>query len=219
MYTIDFDSLDKYADLSISSSIKDHINDSTIIVCIGTDRCIADCLGPLVGHILKERNFPLLVLGCLDDPIHALNLEAKLNNINILYKNRTIIGIDACLGETNDIGKIFVRNSPISPGRGIGRQLPHVGDISILGVVDNSHETEPLSARNIRLGFIMNMAKTIARSIELAYKPNNILKIQNEWWNSFKISLTVFSVYNCTIVIHNYNFIIIVYRINKSIFI
>lgn len=160
--------LNKHADLNISSSIKKYIDDSTIIACIGTDKCIGDCLGPLVGSILKERNFPLLVFGSLNDPIHALNIEDKLSEINKLYKNRTIIGIDACLGEPEDIGKIVVRNTPIFPGKGIGRDLPSIGNISIVGIVHNCNDSQALSARNIRLNFIMDMAKKIASSLELA---------------------------------------------------
>lgn len=160
--------LNKHADLNLSSSIKKYIDDSTIITCIGTDKCIGDCLGPLVGSILKERNFPLIVLGSLDNPIHALNIKSNLYEINKLYSNRTIIGIDACLGETTDIGKIIIRNTPIFPGKGIGRDLPCIGDVSIVGVVHNCNDPQPLSNRNIRLNFIMNMAKKIASSLELA---------------------------------------------------
>lgn len=39
----------------IAEGIKDFIKDNTAIVCIGTDKCIGDCLGPLVGTILEEN--------------------------------------------------------------------------------------------------------------------------------------------------------------------
>ena len=74
-----------------------YINPNSIIVCIGTDKCVGDCLGPLVGTFLEEHNFPLPVYGTLKDPIHALNLDKKLEEINKLHPNACIIGIDACI--------------------------------------------------------------------------------------------------------------------------
>ena len=65
----------------ISNFLKDHIDEKTIIVCIGTDKCIGDCLGPLVGTLLREKFFPLKVFGTLDSPIHALNLDKKITEI------------------------------------------------------------------------------------------------------------------------------------------
>lgn len=62
-----------------------YINPNSIIVCIGTDKCVGDCLGPLVGTFLEEHNFPLPVYGTLKDPIHALNLDKKLEEINKLH--------------------------------------------------------------------------------------------------------------------------------------
>ena len=67
----------------IAYFIKDYIDDNTIIVCIGTDRCIGDCLGPIVGTLLRGKCFPLQIYGTIDEPIHALNIDKKLNEIKI----------------------------------------------------------------------------------------------------------------------------------------
>ncbi len=64
------DSLGYY---TLSNFLKDELNANTIIVCIGTDRCIGDCLGPLIGSMLEEKFFPLPVYGTIANPIHALN--------------------------------------------------------------------------------------------------------------------------------------------------
>ncbi|MDD7681631.1 MAG: DUF1256 domain-containing protein, partial [Clostridium sp.] len=37
------------ASMEIAEFLKKYIKPQTIIVCIGTDKCIGDCLGPLVG--------------------------------------------------------------------------------------------------------------------------------------------------------------------------
>ena len=145
------------------NEIKEHNNTNSIIVCIGTDKCIGDCLGPLVGTILKEDNFPLPVYGTLSEPIHALNIDERLNEIKKLHPNAHIIGIDACLGNEEDIGDIRVRNHAISPGKGIGKELPEVGETSIIGIVDTSEYSDLFFSRSIRLSFVMDMAKSISK--------------------------------------------------------
>ncbi|MEG0774454.1 spore protease YyaC [Clostridium sp.] len=154
---------------NLANFIKDHLNENTIIVCIGTDRCIGDCLGPLVGTYLSEKFFPLPVYGTISDPIHALNLESKLTEIKSIHPTSKIIGIDACLGPYSSIGEIQVRNYPINPGKGVGKILPPVGDISIIGIVDSSDDDEPFTTRNIRLNLIVQLSKVITHSLMHAY--------------------------------------------------
>lgn len=147
----------------LANEIKEYINANSIIVCIGTDKCIGDCLGPLAGTILKEDNFPLPVYGTLSEPIHALNIDERLNEIKKLHPNAHIIGIDACLGNEEDIGDIRVRNHAISPGKGVGKELPEVGETSIIGIVDTSEYSDLFFSRSIRLSFVMDMAKSISK--------------------------------------------------------
>lgn len=157
----------------IANSIKDYIKKDTVIVCIGTDKCIGDCLGPMVGTFLKERNFPLPVYGTIKFPIHALNLSEKLDKIKKLHPTSIILGIDACLGDYKSIGEIHTRDYPIHPGKGVGKSLPSVGVASIVGVVDSSENAEFFTSRSIRLNFIMEMASTISKAIIKSY--NNFI--------------------------------------------
>lgn len=157
--------------------IKDYIDNNTIIVCIGTDRCIGDCLGPLVGTFLQYRNFPLPVYGSVSEPIHALNLEKRIQEIKTLHPKANIIGIDACLGDSDCIGEIQGRNYPIHPGKGVGKSLPDVGESSIIGIVDSSDNNELFTNRTIRLNLIMEMSKVITDSlIHAIYLTNNRFK-------------------------------------------
>lgn len=153
--------------------IKDYINKDTVIVCIGTDKCIGDCLGPLVGSILTENFFPLPVYGTLSSPIHALNINERLDEISARHPNASIIGVDACLGDEGDIGNIRIRDYAIRPGKGVGKELPEVGIASVIGIVDSSDSSELFFSRSIRLSFIMNMAKTISRVFIEAYNLNH----------------------------------------------
>lgn len=153
----------------IAYFLKDYIDDSSIIVCIGTDRCIGDCLGPLVGTLLKTQKFPLKVYGTISEPIHALNIDKKLQEIKKIHPSSNIIGIDACLGDSKNIGEIQARDYPIHPGKGVGKFLPEVGESSIIGIVDSSDNNELFTNRNIRLDLIIGMAKVITHSLIHSY--------------------------------------------------
>lgn len=157
---------------NLALQIKNYITKDTVIVCIGTDKCIGDCLGPLVGSILTENFFPLPVYGTLSAPIHALNIDERLDEIYSNHPNASIIGVDACLGDTEDIGEIRIRDYAIRPGKGVGKELPEVGVASVIGIVDSSDNSEFFFSRSIRLSFIMNMAKIISRIFIDAYNLN-----------------------------------------------
>ena len=156
-----------YYDIAVF--IKDYISENTIIVCIGTDKCIGDCLGPLVGTFLKESFFPLPVYGTIDSPIHALNIDKRISEIEKLHPNACIIGIDACLGDAKSIGEIHTRDYPIHPGKGVGKSLPEVGTASIIGIIDSSDNSEFFTSRSIRLCLVMEMSKVITHGLTHAY--------------------------------------------------
>lgn len=149
----------------IACFLKDYIDNNTIIVCIGTDRCIGDCLGPLVGTILTSKHFPLPVYGTLKDPIHALNIETKLKYLKEKHPLESIIGIDACLGEAGSVGDIQARDYPIHPGKGVGKSLPQIGTASIIGIVDSNLSSNLFTSNTIRLSFISDMAHVIVYSL------------------------------------------------------
>jgi len=161
---------DKNAVLNLSRYINRFFTDKTIFVCIGTDKCIGDCLGPLVGTLLLKSSFKYPVIGTLESPAHAINLDSVIKDIQKKYKDPFIIAIDACLGHSDFIGDIQVKLGPVHPGKGVGKALPHIGDISIVGVVDSIDVSDIFSIRSIRLNLIMKMAETISSSIIEASK-------------------------------------------------
>lgn len=154
----------------LSDSLVKFMNEKMIIICIGTDKCIGDCLGPLVGTFLTKNKFPYPVIGTLEKPAHAINLDFILREINSKYKDNFFIAIDACLGYENCIGDIQIKSGPVHPGKGVGKTLPQVGDISIVGVVDTIDNSDLFSIKNIRLNFIMTMAEVISESLIQASK-------------------------------------------------
>lgn len=163
----------------ILNNFKNSGKEEIIIVCIGTDKCIGDCVAPLVGTFVSEESKNIKLYGTLDNPIHALNIDEKLNEISKRHPNAFVIGIDACLGSSEDVGEIRVRDYAISPGKGVGKKLTNVGDMSIIGIVDSSENSELFFSRSIRLSFIWNMAKTISDIIKNTYNELEKLKLNN----------------------------------------
>lgn len=153
---------------TLSQAIKERMSEKAVIICIGTDRCIGDALGPLVGTMLKNKNFRFPVYGTLDEPIHAVNLKESIKRIKNNHPDRFFIAVDACLGNENSIGTIHIKRGPIFPGKGVGKRLPGVGKISIVGIVDQINNDDCFSIHNIRLNLVMKMAETIVDAFMLA---------------------------------------------------
>jgi len=149
--------------LEMIKYVKDfiNVNDEVVIVNIGTDLILADSLFPIVGTMLEENNCPIKVYGTINNPIHALNLNDKLEEIKRLHPHAKIIGGDACLGNEADIGEIQCRDYPIEPGKGVGKTLPKVGDISIVGITGKEDTFELFTSKNVRLSLIYGMATAI----------------------------------------------------------
>ncbi|GAA1382180.1 spore protease YyaC [Peribacillus frigoritolerans] len=150
-----------------------------VIVCIGTDRSTGDSLGPLVGTLLSEKaensSSSFHVYGTLDDPIHAMNLQEKLNEIKKLHANAFIVGIDACLGKMKSVGIVQIGQGPVKPGAGVNKDLPSVGNAHITGIVNVSGFMEFMVLQNTRLNLVLKMAKTIAEGI---YEAQNLYPIK-----------------------------------------
>jgi putative sporulation protein YyaC len=149
----------------ISNFLKNNIDGKSLLLCIGTDRYIGDCLGPLVGTMVEKMNISCPVFGTLENPIHAVNLKKQLTCIEYSYPNHKIIALDACLGADENIGSIQLKSGCLYPGKGVGKKLPAVGDISIVGIVDSCDHEEFFFLHNIRLNLVMKMADVLAKGI------------------------------------------------------
>lgn len=152
--------------------LKELYNNEIVFICIGSDKCIGDSLGPIVGELLEKRKLRIPIYGTLNEPIHALNIEEKIKILKIIHPNSLFVVIDASLGNEKDVGYIHIIKGPIRPGIGSGKNLPIFGDISILGVVDSIDNKTKDSLYTVRLNFIMRMAEVIADGIVESLKLN-----------------------------------------------
>ena len=144
-----------------------NINNKIIVLCIGTDRSTGDALGPLVGTMLSSKHDPkkLTVIGTLDKPVHALNLERTLVKIKREHADSLVLAVDACLGTLNTVGQIQIGLGSLKPGTGVNKKLPSVGQLYITGVVNIAGFLEYFVLQNTRLSMIVNMAELISASL------------------------------------------------------
>lgn len=168
---------DPLAILNLSKAINSLLDISTkynppLILCIGTDRSTGDSLGPLTGEHLTPllRKFNVEVIGTIDTPLHASNLEKRLIELEYKILTSPVIAIDACLGHSKNVGSILVENAPIKPGAGVHKNLPLIGDISISGIVNVSGFMEFQVLQNTRLSVVLHMSRIIANGIYLSIK-------------------------------------------------
>lgn len=157
----------------LSTFFLEHIpfhQDALAFFCIGTDRSTGDALGPLTGsHLSESLLFPFSVIGTLENPLHALNLQEKLEERLENNPSTYIVAIDACLGKSDSIGQLLIHNGPLYPGKAVGKDLPPVGDLSIKGVVNISGFMEQAVLQSTRLHLPFEMSRIISRSLQLAY--------------------------------------------------
>lgn len=129
----------------------------TVFLCIGNERSSGDCFGPMTGTLLKQLRVPN-VLGTLEEPVHAKNLVEVYQGIGA---NRFIVAVDASLSSLTDLGTFIIRRRPLTPGSAMGRDLPAVGDMSVV--------------LNVSIGGIANYWLLQTASINMVWKGAHIL--------------------------------------------
>lgn len=145
--------------------------EGVVILCIGTDRSTGDSLGPLIGYKLKEKQVSRAeILGTLDRPVHAMNLEEYMEVLKEDYPNHVIVAVDASVGNLEHIGYVTLGKGALKPGLGVSKELRAVGDIFITGIVGGCGSYDPLMLQSIRLSIVMRLADCISESIYLVEK-------------------------------------------------
>lgn len=136
-----------------------------VILCIGTDRATGDCLGPLVGDHLQQAIPELPVYGSLKDPVHALNLEHTIKTIYKTHDHPFIIAIDASLGVQEHVGYATLSPTPLKPGKGVNKNLPAIGNLSITGIVNVAGFPNSILLQSTRLHTVVTLANCISNAI------------------------------------------------------
>ena len=139
-----------------------------LFLCIGTDRSTGDSLGPLIGYKLAEQmRQHVKILGTLDHPVHAMNLEQVMWGIEKNYDDHIIVAVDASVGDAEHIGYVTLGRGSIKPGLGVRKELMEVGDLFITGIVGSSRNPDPMMLHSVRLSVVMRLADCISKSVLL----------------------------------------------------
>lgn len=173
MEPVYFDAFEQGSDKKLYIALRKTISEynptgnNIVILCIGTDRATGDCLGPLVGDHLKKELPEIAVFGTLENPVHALNLEGTVETIMEQFEEPFIIAIDASLGIPEHIGYATISSRPLFPGKGVNKNLPAIGNLSITGIVNVAGFPNSILLQSTRLHIVMTLANCIGNALEL----------------------------------------------------
>ena len=144
---------------------------TTVVVCIGTEKVVADSLGPRVGTLLNENlTKPLYVYGLEGANIHAQNLTRAVDIVKRLHPNAKVLVVDAAVGDDWQVGKVQLIKGNIAPGAATNKQLGLIGDIGIVGIVSNKDMADFYQNSAEKSILVENLSQFIARAILVASK-------------------------------------------------
>ena len=80
-------------------------NQPPIIVCVGSDLAIGDCLGPITGSMLKYKTQGLktFLYGTLASPVTAKEVPYMRTFLKETHAGSQVIAVDAAVGQEGDI--------------------------------------------------------------------------------------------------------------------
>lgn len=169
MEELNFYMEDKYLYLSIAKALEKYVDEkveSVVFLFVGTDGNIGDSLAPLCGTLLNVNMGNVFVYGDLNEPITAKEVPFMATYVKIAHPTSTVVVVDAAVGNKWDVGRIKVQKTGIKPGLGVNKDLPMIGDLSIIGVVGEKDDFKNGILPQIRLSSIFQMAKNLTKGIE-----------------------------------------------------
>lgn len=159
---------DPNAEQTLAQEIKRHVT-NPVYMCIGTDKVFSDSLGPKVGSLLNENmEKPCFVYGLRKQNITAENLVYCHQFIKQMHPNSQIVVVDAAVGTREQIGKIQISHGGIIPGAATNKNLPSVGDVSIVGIVADKGMADFYTLNSEKERLVNQVAQCIAKSILLS---------------------------------------------------
>lgn len=155
------------AEENIALALKSVAGDNLpVFVCIGTDAVSGDSLGPLIGTLLERKlRGKTYIFGTLERPLTARDVNAAAELIKKICPFGNIIAIDAAVGRKEEVGEVRISDSPVKPGLGVNKSLRAVGDVSIVGIVDERKESGG-SLGLVRFSLVYKIAEIVAGGIE-----------------------------------------------------
>ncbi|MDD4832651.1 MAG: DUF1256 domain-containing protein, partial [Clostridia bacterium] len=107
----------------------------------------------------------IFVYGYMGNNINALNLLKAYRVIKLLHPDKKVVVIDAAVGETTEIGSVQILEGGTTPGAATNKNLPNIGDYSILGIIGIKGLKDFYVTSYDREKLLEHMSKIIAEAI------------------------------------------------------
>ena len=167
---------------AIAKSLENYLKmpaEGLIFLFVGSDSNIGDSLAPLCGTIFSKKVQNAFNYGGLGRIIGAKEVPYAISFIEKCHPSTKIVVIDAAVGKKEDVGMIKVQNVGIKPGLGANKNLPKVGDLSVIGILGEKR-ADGRTFTASRLSQVYKMAENIANGLIIFVKNNekrlNLLK-------------------------------------------
>ena len=145
----------------LTQALTDLVKDSTpVLLCLGTDRVLADCLGPIVAEKLRGQNYPSFVYGGLKAPITSQNCNRASAFIRAVHSDETLLVVDSMITDKQSrLGEIVISDSYM----GLNKENTPIAPIYIYGITSKRNSRSLLAQS--RLFLISVMAEIISSSL------------------------------------------------------
>lgn len=159
---------DPAGEQNLAAELKRRVR-NPIFMCIGTEKVFSDSLGPRVGSLINlNMNKPCFVYGLCRQNITAENLVYCHDFIRTIHPDKQIVVIDAAVGSQDQIGKVQISDGGIIPGAATNKNLPAIGDVSIVGIVAEKGMRDFYTLNSTKERLVNKVAGFIAQSIIMA---------------------------------------------------
>jgi len=146
-----------------------------IILCVGTNKIIGDCIGPMVGQKLqtklkeKKNHQKIIIYGNMEETLNFKNARQVIENIYKIYEKPLMITIDSALGTEKLIKRIVVNQGWIKIGNSLERSICYYSHINVKGIVgeNKSNFKENIETlKNVRPGLVIGLANDVVEGLE-----------------------------------------------------
>lgn len=154
----------------ISSIHPSFLSFPVVVMCIGTDKHIVDCYGPLVGTLLQQSNHKCIIFGTLTNPVTAFNIDDSIALAKKMFPHSLIICLDAAISRTPKTGALEIFKGPLKPGDALGKKFTPIGDFHLKGFVNYSETDQDIHFMNdTRLAVVYRMAQVTVHLLQLLH--------------------------------------------------
>ena len=146
-------------------------NDCTkIFLCVGTNNCVGDSLGPIVGDILTQKinSNNIYIVGNSNKNLNSKNFNQNIEKIKNEIYNPFFIIIDSALANKEVIGKVIINNNSMIIGSALNKKHELIGNLCIKGVVGENKENSVENffyLNSVPKAMVENLSYKIANSI------------------------------------------------------